>query len=109
MTTLFWFWVVTFTAWGLVMIVSAKGAWAAAFGGRDDVRQGDPMRLATFLVASLFVAHNLRWLLVPGNLSFMKAIYVVSILVAFYVFKLMFAYGRGDFVGHHGEGGHDNG
>lgn len=90
------FWIANLVVWGVAMIISARGAWAAIT--RRDVRSGDPMRLATFLVAALFVGQVLRWLLAADNIDLWKALYVLGGATGLYVIRLMFAYGRGPHV-----------
>ncbi len=90
------FWIINLVVWGTAMIISAPGAWAAV--SRTNVRSGDPMRLAVFLVSALFVGQVLRWLLAADNIDFWKALYVVGAATGCYVVRLMFAYGRGTHV-----------
>lgn len=90
------FWVANLIVWLVSMIVSARGAWAAVT--KRDLRSGDPMRLATFLVSSLFVGQTLSWLLAADDLDLWKALYVLGVATGCYVIRLMFAYGRGTHV-----------
>lgn len=91
------FWIINLAVWGVAMAVSAPGAFTSVFR-RHDVRSGDPMRLATFLVSSLFVGEVLRWLLAADNMDLWKALYVLGAATGVYVVRLMFAYGRGTHV-----------
>lgn len=88
------YWAINAFLWSIVMIFAAKGAFVAAFMPKF-VRRGDPMRLAVFLVAALFVGHPVRWIWFADNLPFWKALNAAGALTALYVGRLMFAYGRG--------------
>lgn len=90
------FWIANLAVWSVAALVSARGAWAAITN--REVRKGDPMRLATFLVSMLFVGQVLRWLLAADNLDLWKALYVLGAATGCYVVRLMFAYGRGEHV-----------
>jgi len=92
------YWLANIIVWSVVLVVALGGAFTAAFRKRDHVRRGDPMRLAVFLVASLFLGHNLRWLVAPHWDEAWKALFVAGALVALYVLSLMFSYGRGPLV-----------
>lgn len=92
------FWIVNFIVWTVVLLISAQGAIVAALRPAGRVRRGDPMRLATFLVAFLFLGQCARWLFWPNNAQLWKALYVIGALTGLYVIRLMAAYGRGGHV-----------
>lgn len=83
--------------WSVVLLFASRSAFAAAFLKSE--RRGDPMRLATWLVALVMVCGSLRWILLPDNETLWKAVWVVASITGFYVLRLMIAYGRGPEVG----------
>jgi uncharacterized membrane protein YeiH len=87
------FWISTLVVWIVVGIYAFRGAFSAAVFASH--RRGDPMRLAVFLVAVIMAGGTLRWILAPDNETLWKAVYVVAVLTAIYIVRLMHAYGRG--------------
>ena len=82
--------------WACVLIYMASGAWAAARGRQ--VRRGDPMRLACFITAAVFVGYVLRGLFWPGEVASGAALRLASMADAIYILSLGRAYGRGEHV-----------
>lgn len=79
--------------WGIMLVMMSSGAWSAAFG--NDLRRGDPMRLACFATAFVMVGFNVRWLIWPDSVLMWQALYVLSAASGVYIMLLARAYGRG--------------
>jgi phage tail sheath gpL-like len=87
------YWIANLVMWSAVLAYAAPAAVAAILGSQ---RRGDPMRLATALVALVMVAGNARWLFGPTEETLWKAVLTMSFLTGGYVVTLMRAYGRGE-------------
>lgn len=81
--------------WGGVLTYMAPGAWAAVFG---PVRWGDPVRLACFITAAVFIGYIMRGLYWPGETISGAALRLASMADAIYLIALGRAYGRGEHV-----------
>lgn len=97
------FWIANVAVWTIALLIALRGAVVAAIRRKGTVRRGDPMRLGTFLVASLFIAYPLRWLLAADNVQLWKAISVVGVATGCYVIRLMDSYGRGPILSEEGD------
>lgn len=89
MTVLF---VLGLCVWAIVLTYSLPSA-MSAFGRTP--RKGDPMRAGVAVVAVIFVAGSLRWLVAPDSEGILSAIFVLVIGAGFFVLWLMRSYGRG--------------
>jgi hypothetical protein len=92
------YWLANIAVWTVALVIALRGAVAAAWRKKGAVRRGDPMRLAVFLVSSLFIAYPMRWLFAPGSLELRQAISVVGVVTGCYVIRLMYSYGRGGVI-----------
>lgn len=82
--------------WLATLAYMATGAWSAARG--KHVRRGDPMRLACFITAAVFVGYILRGLFWPGEVTSGAALRLASMADAIYIIALGRTYGRGERV-----------
>ena len=85
--------IMTLIVWGTVAVFMARGAWAAATG--RGIRYGDPMRLACFANAILFIGFTGRWFVAADNVFVWQLLYLLSVAVACYILVLGIRYGRG--------------
>ena len=83
-------------AWSAVVAFMASGAWASVT--RRAVRRGDPMRLACFVTALLFIGYSLRALIAPASDWAWQALHLLSAADAVFIVALGRAYGRGPHV-----------
>lgn len=81
--------------WLSVMAYMASGAWGAVFG---EARRGDPMRLACFITAGIFVGYLLRLWLFKGDPTSGAALRLIGMADAVLIVTLGRAYGRGERV-----------
>lgn len=79
--------------WGFMLVYMARGAWSAMFG--DEMRRGDPMRLACFATAIVMCGFTLRWLVAPADQISFAVLYALAIADAVFIIALGRAYGRG--------------
>lgn len=91
-----WARVILIVAWSAVAIFMASGAWAVA--ARRNVRRGDPMRLACFTTALLFIAYSIRALLASENEWIWSALHLLSAVDAMLIIALGRTYGRGGLI-----------
>ncbi|MBB3348803.1 hypothetical protein [Sphingomonas sp. BK069] len=89
--------------WGLMLLYVLRGAVAAWI---KHARFGDPMRLACAPTAVVVISFNMRWLLWRDDESLLKALLVLSSVLALYILRLAHTYGRGALL-HRNEEGRD--
>lgn len=82
--------------WSTVAAFMATGAWCAMT--RRGVRRGDPMRLACFVTALIFIGYSLRALLAPSSDLAWQSLHLLSMADAGFIIALGHAYGRGPHV-----------
>ena len=96
MTEILWPRLILIAAWASVGIFMASGAWAVAV--RRNVRRGDPMRLACFITALIFIGYSARALLAPESEWVWMALHLLSAVDAVLIIALGRTYGRGPLI-----------